>query len=70
MMIDRRAFVAGAALVAAAPTRALSTLSFPVRASTMRPVVFMIDGWNVENDDENVEEVRIKVSRGWRTAWR
>jgi hypothetical protein len=70
MMIDRRTFVAGAALVAVAPIRGLSTPPSSLPAATVSPVVFVIDGWGVESDDEKVDGVRIRVNRGWRTAWR
>ena len=56
MIIDRRAFVAGAAFVAFAPMPEF--------------FVLMVDGWNVPGDGGTAEEVWIRVGRSWRTTWR
>jgi hypothetical protein len=69
-MIDRRTFVAGAAVAVVAPFPDLrARLSSPPPAPTS-PVVFMIDGWSVQNDDETADQVWIRIDRGWRTSWR
>jgi len=68
-MIDRRAFVAGAALVAVAPIRGLSTPPSSLPAATMSSVVFAIDGWSAPGD-ETADQVWIRIGHGWRTAWR
>jgi hypothetical protein len=70
MLIDRRAFVAGAAAVAAAPICELSAQPSSLRAATTSAVVFMIDGWSVQSDDETADQVWIRIGHGWRTAWR
>jgi hypothetical protein len=70
MMIDRRGFVAGAALIAIAPIRALSTPPPSLHAATMSSTLFMIDGWSVRRDDEATDQVWIRIGHGWRTAWR
>lgn len=67
MIIDRRAFVAGATLAAFAPAIEFLPVLSPPAANSSR-LVFMIDGWSVPND--SAEEVWISVGRSWRTAWR
>jgi hypothetical protein len=70
MTIDRRAFVAGTALMVVAPIRGLAMQPSSSAAAAMRPVVFMIDGWSVGSDDDTVDQVWIRIGHGWRSAWR
>jgi hypothetical protein len=67
MLIDRRAFVAGAAMAAVVPIPQLSAHSAP--ATTGR-VVLLIDGWNKPVDETTVDQVWIRIGLGWRTSWR
>jgi hypothetical protein len=70
MTIDRRTFVAGAALAVVAPITDLPARpSAPLAAGTRR-VVVLIDGWSVASDDETADRVWIRIDRGWRTSWR
>lgn len=68
MTIDRRAFVAGAALVAFAPTVGFLPASLSTSAANANELVVKIEGWSVPND--NADAVWIRVGRSWRTAWR
>jgi hypothetical protein len=74
MMIDRRGFAAGMALVAIAPVVAPSfeLLSSPLAtdAAGIGRVVFMIEGWSSRDGSATGDEVWIRVGRSWRTAWR
>jgi hypothetical protein len=68
MIIDRRAFVAGTALVAFAPAFEFLPVPPSSPATNAGCLVFMIDGWNAPGD--SADEVWIRVGRSWRTAWR
>ena len=68
MMIDRRAFVAGTALVAIAPAIEFLPAPLSAPAANASRLLFMIDGWSVASD--SADEVWIRVGRSWRTAWR
>jgi hypothetical protein len=68
MTIDRRAFLAGTALVAVTPTfRLLPPL--PATATAGAPVL-MIAGWSAPDDTDLSNQVWMTVGHGWRTAWR
>jgi hypothetical protein len=70
VMIDRRDFIADAALVAAAPPLQLlqPRLSQPV--TNLDSPVFMIDGWSVQENSYTISsQVWIRVDRRWRVAW-
>jgi hypothetical protein len=69
MMIDRRAFVAGTALVAVAPACGLLPLDAAANTADAMPVL-MIDGWSAQGDGDPDNQIWIKVGHGWRTAWR
>ena len=69
MMIDRRAFVAGTALLAVASARGLLPLDAAANAPDVRSPVLMIDGWSAQSDSD-LDQVWIRVGHGWRTAWR
>ena len=70
MMVDRRAFVAGAALLAVAPACGLLPLDAAANVADARSPVLMIDGWSAQDDSDPADQVRIRVGHGWRTAWR
>jgi hypothetical protein len=70
MMIDRRNFVTGAALVAAAPTLNLFPVSPPARATELSHPVMMIEGWSDPDESNPAALIWIRVDRLWRTAWR
>jgi len=70
MMIDRRAFVAGAALAAVAPAFELLPAQLPSAAADVHHPFFLIDGWSTEDDSPVAWTLWFVVSRSWRTAWR
>ena len=70
MMIDRRDFIATAILVGVAPRIQLLPWQQPCSAASQSRVVFMIRGWNVQDDCAAANQVWITVSNSWRTAWR
>jgi hypothetical protein len=70
MMLDRRTFVVGAALTAGAPIPGSPVRSPAPPGVRTNRVVFMVDGWGVQNDKETFDQVWIRIDRGWRTSWR
>ena len=70
MMIDRRKFVSGTALVAVAPTLSLLPVALPTPAAETNRLVMKIYGWSTPGQRGTDEEVWITVDRSWRTAWR
>lgn len=74
-MIDRRAFVGSAALIAVAPLAAPARLpapSLPAPERSAPCVVLLIDGWSASGDTatpEQSDHLWVKVDRSWRTAW-
>jgi hypothetical protein len=70
MVIDRRVFIAGAALVAVTP--ALRSLPPEVAEpeSDMIQPAFVISGWSVQDESSPDDQVWMRVGYGWRTAWR
>jgi phosphodiesterase/alkaline phosphatase D-like protein len=70
MMIDRRNFVTGAALVAATPALNLVPASPPTLATGSSHPVMMIEGWSVPDESSPSVAIWIRVDRSWRTAWR
>ena len=70
MMVDRRAFIAGTALLAVAPACGLLPLDAAADVADVRSPVLVIDGWSVPDDSDPGNQVWIKVGHGWRTAWR
>jgi len=70
MIVDRRVFVASAALAAVAPALRI----FPAEAAVpesdaIEQPVFMISGWSEEVGSLD-NQVWLRVGLGWRTAWR
>jgi hypothetical protein len=70
MMINRRDFVAGAALVFVGPTVGLLPPQQPSSSKNQSGVVFMIRGWSVQDDRVSAHQVWLTVSNSWRAAWR
>ena len=73
MIVDRRAFIAGTALVVVAP--AIGLLPAPAAspaptAPTIGRPVFMIEGWSAQDDSPKDDQLWVRVDRSWRTAWR
>jgi hypothetical protein len=71
MIVDRRAFVAGAALVAATPALRIlpADAAAPVLNDVIQPL-FMISGWSEPNDSSPENHVWMRVGHGWVTPWR
>ena len=69
MIIDRRAFVAGTALLAAAPAFRLMPMDAAASVADAVPVL-MIDGWSAPDDGDPGNQIWMRVGHGWRTAWR
>jgi hypothetical protein len=70
MMIDRREFIVGAGAVVAAPTLQLLPLQQSFSVSCQNRVVFLIHGWSDDHDGQAADQVWIRLSNSWRTAWR
>jgi hypothetical protein len=68
MIVDRRALLAGTALVAVTPIFRLLPL-LPPSTSPNAPA-FLIAGWSVEDDIDPSNQMWMRVGHGWRTAWR
>jgi hypothetical protein len=70
MTIDRRGFVTGAALTAAAPTLTLLPASSLTLPTELGPASLMIEGWSIPDESSTAAGLWIRVGRSWRTAWR
>jgi hypothetical protein len=70
MTVDRRTFLAGAALVAVAPGVEMSAQKIPKQPANTRRIAFMIDGWSTQDDNVAADQLWIRVGYSWRTAWR
>jgi hypothetical protein len=71
MIVDRRVFVAGAALAAVAP--ALQVLPAGAAVPTLNDVgqpTFMISGWSRQDNPNPDDQVWLRVGHGWRIGWR
>jgi len=70
MIVDRRVFVAGAALAAFTPAlRLLPSEAAMPESGAIQQAALMISGWSVENSSFD-DQVWMRVGLGWRTAWR
>ena len=70
MIVDRRVFVAGAALGAVAPAlRILPAEAAVLESDAIQQPAFMISGWSEEVGSVD-NQVWLRVGLGWRTAWR
>jgi hypothetical protein len=70
MIVDRRDFIASAALVAVARPFQLLPRQLPQPAMNLSYPVFMIDGWSVQGSSDATSSMWIRVDRSWRVAWR
>ena len=70
MTVDRRTFLAGAALVAVAPAMEMPAQKIPNQPANTKRVAFMIDGWSAQDDNDAADQLWIRVGHSWRTAWR
>jgi hypothetical protein len=70
MLIDRRVFVAGAAMAAVMPIPKLPAQPSPPTVATMGSAAFFIDGWSKPVNETIVDQVWIRIGPGWRTSWR
>jgi hypothetical protein len=70
MIIDRRVFVAGAALAVVAPALRMlpAEAAVPELAAIEQPAL-MISGWSEEVGGVD-NQIWLRVGLGWRTAWR
>ena len=70
MIVDRRVFVAGAALAAFTPALGLlpSEAAVPEAGAVAQPAL-MISGWSVETGRVD-DQIWLRVGLGWKTAWR
>ena len=81
MLIDRRAFIQGAACVAALlplSSRAQSQAQ-PIAGPTSQAaggavdrnsIVFEIEGWDLNSEGPTENVTSIRINQTWRTAWR
>jgi hypothetical protein len=70
MIVDRRVFVAGAALAAfTPPLRFLPSEAAAQESGAIQQLALVISGWS-EEDSGVDNQVWIRVGLGWRTAWR
>jgi hypothetical protein len=70
MMIDRRNFIAGTIVLAAAPPIQLLASQQSSSATGPSRVDFMIRGWSVQDDRVGANQAWITVSNLWQAAWR
>jgi len=70
MNVDRRVFVAGAALAAITPALRIlpSEAAVPVAAAVEQPTI-LINGWSVV-DASLDDQIWLNIGHGWKTAWR
>jgi len=70
MIVDRRVFVAGAAVAAFTPAlRLLPSEAAVPESGAIQQTALMISGWSIE-DGSFDNQVWMRVGLGWRTAWR
>jgi hypothetical protein len=71
MIVDRRVFVAGAAVAAIAPALRIfpAEAAVPALNDVIQPV-FMISGWSRQDGTDPDDQVWLRVGHGWRTVWR
>ena len=71
MIVDRRIFLAGAALAAVTPAIQLlpSDLAGP-ELNVIEPPVLKISGWSAPDILDPDNQLWVRVGLGWRAAWR
>lgn len=70
MMIDRRTFIAGATLVAIAPSLEMLPRLVSAHEEDALRTVLMIDGWSIDDGSGAPDRVWIRLDGSWRAAWR
>jgi hypothetical protein len=70
MTIDRRTFITGAALVAIAPSLELLPRQISAGDEDANRIVFLIDGWSIEDGSGAPGRLWIRLDPSWRAAWR
>lgn len=80
MLIDRRKFIQGAAATVSLLPLSAESPAQPIEHSSSQTasggadrnsIVFKIVGWDCwESKDRAENEVSIRISQSWRTAWR
>jgi hypothetical protein len=70
MIIDRREFVVGVALVAVVPTLKLLPDLLASDKTELSPVTFMIEGWSSQDDGGTANVLWMRIGHAWRTSWR
>jgi hypothetical protein len=70
MMIDRRNFIAGAAVVAVGPGLGVLPEALREQVMSLTYPAFMIEGWSAQAANDSASQVWIRIDRSWRAAWR
>jgi hypothetical protein len=70
MTIDRRVFVAGAALAIVTPALRILPPNVAAPESDVVEPLFLISGWSLQDDSSADDQVWLAVGHGWRTVWR
>ena len=71
MIVDRRVFLAGAALAVVTPAIQLLPSEFAgSELNVFEPPVFKISGWSAPDVLNPDNQLWMRVGLGWRTAWR
>ena len=70
MTIDRREFIVGASAGIVAPTLPLLPSPRLFSAASENWEGFMIQGWSDGDHDAAADQMWIRISNSWRTAWR
>jgi hypothetical protein len=69
-MMDRRAFIGGAAFVVMAPPHECQALPSPLPDARASRTIVVIEGWGPSAKDEIANQVSIRINSGWRASWR
>ena len=70
MIIDRRTFIAGAALAVIGPGLPSLPAAQPALATEASTPLVLIEGWSVDDPDRAVTAVWLRIGRSWSAAWR
>jgi hypothetical protein len=69
-MMNRRAFIGGAALVIMAPPQEPQAPPSPLTDARACRIIFVIEGWSTSAKDDITDQVSIRINSGWGTSWR
>lgn len=69
MTINRRTFIAGAAVTALTPALQLTPTQLAIPIEAADRLIFLIEGWSVPDNPAD-DVVSIRIDRYWRTVWR